>query len=241
MTKWLTAILGFIFFRIPGAIIGFIIGSFLDNISVRKITFDTYYSDTRVSPADFEMHFISLCALVIKADGKVNQAELEYVKNYFLSTYGKEKANVIFRTFNEIIKKREVKADRIAAYLATRVRYEVRLQLLHFLFGIAKADGVVSSNEVTQIEFISRYLRILQRDFDSIRAMFIEEAGRAYKILEVSKNASDLEIKKAYRNMVKKYHPDKVITEDEAIKKGAEEKFKEVQKAYEQIQKEREL
>ena len=47
------------------------------------------------------------------------------------------------------------------------------------------------------------------------------------------------EVKKAYRTMVKKYHPDKVITEDEAIKKGAEEKFKEVQKAYETIQAER--
>ena len=68
--------------------------------------------------------------------------------------------------------------------------------------------------------------------------MFIKSADNAYKILEIEKAASDEEVKKAYRKMAKKYHPDKVITDNEAIKKGAEEKFKEVQIAYEQIQKE---
>ena len=71
--------------------------------------------------------------------------------------------------------------------------------------------------------------------------MFFKEADQAYKILEIEKSATDDEIKKAYRKMAKKYHPDRVVTQDEAIKKGAEEKFKQVQKAYETIQKERGL
>ena len=70
-------------------------------------------------------------------------------------------------------------------------------------------------------------------------AMFVKSADNAYKILEVEKSATDDEVKKAYRKMAKKYHPDRVVTENEAIKKGAEEKFKEVQKAYETIQNER--
>jgi DnaJ like chaperone protein len=70
-------------------------------------------------------------------------------------------------------------------------------------------------------------------------AMFVKSADTAYKILEIQKTATDDEVKKAYRTMAKKYHPDKVITENEAIKRGAEEKFKQVQKAYEQIQDER--
>ncbi|MGB5645647.1 MAG: DnaJ domain-containing protein, partial [Muriicola sp.] len=69
--------------------------------------------------------------------------------------------------------------------------------------------------------------------------MFVKAADNAYKILEIEKSVSDEEVKKAYRTMAKKYHPDRVNTENEAIKKGAEEKFKEVQKAYEQIQQER--
>ena len=60
-----------------------------------------------------------------------------------------------------------------------------------------------------------------------------------YKALGLTKDATADEIKKAYRELVKKYHPDKVIADDQALKAGAEEKFKQVQKAYETIQKER--
>jgi DnaJ like chaperone protein len=71
--------------------------------------------------------------------------------------------------------------------------------------------------------------------------MFVASTESAYAILEIERSASDQEVKNAYRNMAKKYHPDRVITQDEALKKGAEEKFKQVQAAYEQIQKERGL
>ena len=113
------------------------------------------------------------------------------------------------------------------------------IQLLHFLFGIAQADGSVSTPEVNKIREIAGYLRVALRDFESIKAMFIKSADNAYKILEIDKSATNDEVKKAYRAMAKKYHPDRVNTENEAIKKGAEEKFKQVQKAYEEIQAER--
>ena len=71
--------------------------------------------------------------------------------------------------------------------------------------------------------------------------MFFKSADDAYKILEIEKSATDSEIKKAYRNMAKKYHPDKLQHMDEAYQKGAQEKFNKVQEAYEQIQKERGL
>ena len=77
------------------------------------------------------------------------------------------------------------------------------------------------------------------QDFNSIQAMFVKSTDTAYKILEIEKSATYDQVKKAYRTMAKKYHPDKVVTENEAIKKGAEEKFKQVQKAYEDIQNER--
>jgi DnaJ like chaperone protein len=114
-----------------------------------------------------------------------------------------------------------------------------RLQLLHFLFGIAKADGMVTDNEVSQIYMISGYLGISSRDYGSIKAMFYDSSENAYKILEITKEATDDEIKKAYRKMAKKYHPDKVIHLGKEHQQGAEEKFRQVQKAYEQLQKER--
>ncbi len=241
MLKWFAAIVGYMIFRLPGALIGFLVGSFIDNSyqgGARRTVF-TDFTRGQVSPADFELNLLSLCSIVIKADGQVSQGELDYVRKYFVSTYGKEKANAIFRTFNDVIKKREISAQRICSYLNQRTRYEVRLQLIHFLFGIAQADGAIRPAEIDKIKEIAGYLRVGTYDFESIKAMFVKAADNAYKILEVSKSASDAEVKSAYRKMAKKYHPDKVITQDEAIRKGAEEKFKEVQKAYEHIQAER--
>lgn len=242
MIKWVTALFGFIFFRIPGAFLGFFLGNFLDQMLKGGANGGGYFEEItrkQVSPADFELHLLSLCSIIIKADGHVSQQELDYVRRYFLNTYGKDKANAIFRTFNEVIKKREVSAQKICLYLNQRLRYEVRLQLVHFLFGIAQSDGRVGTSELNKIHEISKYFRITNYDFESIKAMFIEATDNSYKILEIEKSATDEEVKKAYRKMAKKYHPDRVVTEDEAIKKGAEEKFKQVQKAYESIQKER--
>ncbi len=243
MIKWVAGILGYFLFRLPGALIGFLVGSLLDNLGSGRGP-QTLFGDMgrrTVSPADFELNLLSLCSIVIKADGQVSDRELNYVRQYFLSTYGKEKANAIFRTFNEVIRKREVSAQRICTYLNQRTRYEVRLQLLHFLFGIAQADGAVSNAEVNKLREIAGYLRVGRYDFESIKAMFVKTTDHAYRILEIDKSATDDEVKKAYRKMAKKYHPDRVLTENEAIKKGAEEKFKEVQKAYESIQRERGL
>lgn len=244
MIKWGAAILGFFIFRMPGAILGFFVGSLIDSVSGNNNGAKNVFRDLtrqQVSPADFELNLLSLCSLVIKADGKVSRTELDYVRQYFVQTYGKERANAIFRTFNEVNKKHEISAQRICYYLNQRISYEVRLQLVHFLFGIAQADGSVTEPEIAKIRDIAAFFKMGKSDFESIKAMFVKSTNNAYKILEIEKSASNDEVKKAYRKMAKKYHPDKVVTENEAIKKGAEDKFKEVQKAYEAIQAERGL
>lgn len=244
MIKWIAAFVGYFIFRFPGAVTGFIVGSLLDTLEGTKVGGKSIFQDysrPTVSPADFELQLLSLCSIIIKADGEATQRELDYVRHYFLSTYGKEKANAIFRTFNQVIKKRKLSAQRICAYLVQHTRYEVRLQLLHFLFGIAEADGQVSELETNKLRAIAGYLHLGQYDFESIKAMFIKSADQAYRILEINRSATDNDVKRAYRKMAKRYHPDRVVTEDKAIQKGAEEKFKEVQKAYEAIQKERRI
>ncbi|MFO8147473.1 MAG: TerB family tellurite resistance protein [Bacteroidota bacterium] len=235
MFKWILAVVGFMFFRYPGAILGFIIGTLIDNWKRPSAGFQ----DQKVSPGDFELNLLSLASLVIKADGKVSQTELDYVRAYFVQAYGKERANATFRTFNEVIKSREISGQRIGLYLQKRTRYEVRLQILHFLFSIAKADGHVSEAELRELSEISAHLNLMRRDFESIKAMFFKSADNAYKILEIEKSATDAEVKKAFRTMAKKYHPDKLQHMDEAYRKGAQEKFTRVQEAYEHIQKER--
>ena len=252
MIRFVGAFLGYMVYRFPGAIAGFLIGSLIDNFlskgsKTRSGTgggFGDIFNQQRtqgeqVSPADFELNLLSLSSFVIKADGRVSQSELDYVRQYFVQAYGKERANATFKIFNEVIKNREISPQRIAMHLRARTRYESRLQILHFLFSIANADGTVSTAEVNVIQQIASYLAIQGADFNSIKAMFFKNPDSAYKILEIEKTATTSEIKKAYRTMAKKYHPDKLVHMDEAYQKGAEEKFRKVQEAYEQLQKER--
>lgn len=249
MIKWIAAIIGFRF-GFGGAVIGFVIGSIIEQFiktggyaarTQRRAYRRPYQQRVQRSPRDFEVNLLSLSAVVIKADGQVAQSELDYVRKFFVQQFGKTRANASFRIFNDVIKKRSVQPHRICAHMRPRTTPEMRLQILHFLFGVANADGVLHQSELNVLLQISRYLNIHRRDFESIKAMFYKRPGtsNAYKILEVEKNASVGEIKKAYRQMVKKYHPDKLSGMDEAYVKGAQEKFNKVQEAYEEIRKEK--
>ena len=235
--RWLFAFIGYMIFRFPGAIIGFFLGSIFEASNKGKIR--TSFQTTRASAQDFELRLLALASMVIKADGKTTQSELDYVRAQFVQFFGKERANQIFRVYNSDFKRNGISAIEIGQFLVSRTQYGARLQMLDFLFRITKADGRVSPPELDKLFEIAGYMRINTLDFNSIKAMFVAQTDSAYTILEVEKTATDAAVKKAYRDMAKKYHPDRVITEDAAIKSGAEEKFKQVQKAYEAIQKER--
>ena len=83
--------------------------------------------------------------------------------------------------------------------------------------------------------------KISLEDFESIKAMFVDQIGSAYKILEVTIDATNDEIKKSYRRLVKIHHPDKIQNLDDGYKKIAKEKFQKIQDAYEKIKKERSI
>ncbi|MDD2611838.1 MAG: DnaJ domain-containing protein, partial [Bacteroidales bacterium] len=114
-----------------------------------------------------------------------------------------------------------------------------RLQLLHYLFGLAQSDQQVHQDEIRIIRSIATWLGISSVDYESIQAMFVKNTESAYKILEITPQVADDEIKKAYKKMAVKYHPDKVSHLGEDVQKAANEKFKKVNVAYEQIKKER--
>ena len=242
MIKWITALLGYTYFRFGGAILGYFIGSILEQLfrQDRRNPFASVQSQ-RMQTNQVQLNLLSLAAIVIKADGKVDERELRFVRNYFISNYGEAYASSIFAKFNTEVKKEQQNLNEITRLFTQRAPYETRLQILHFLFAIANADGHVAEVEVQKILQIANALQLRSMDFESIKAMFVKSADNAYKILEISPSATDTEVKKAYRTMAKKYHPDKLQTEDAALKKGAQEKFQQVQAAYEAIQKERGL
>ncbi|WP_242083818.1 TerB family tellurite resistance protein [Aestuariivivens sediminis] len=242
-SKWIGAALGWSFGGPIGAIIGLALGSMADAISgdtyVGQPSQRDYKQHPITKPGDFEVSLLILASIVIKSDGKQDQRELDFVRQQFVSMYGKERANHAFRLFKEISKQNRISTREVCLQIRQMMQHPSRLQLIHFLFGIAKADGVVTDDEEHQIHIISGYLGISMPDYESIKAMFYNSSDNAYKILELDKNAGIDDIKKAYRKMAKKYHPDKVIHLGEEHRNGAEEKFRKVQAAYEQLQKER--
>lgn len=229
-----------------GAILGFAIGNLVDVFSKTEIkTFreqNHRSTNHHAQPdGDFEIALLVLSSFVIKADGRIDQRELDYVRKYFLQLYGKERANNAFKLFREIVKDERVNKQAVCQQINGFLNHSSRIQLVHYLFGIALADGHVDTKEIKVIRVLGHYLRISDRDIDSIKALYFKEEGQHYAVLGITKSASDSEVKKAYRSLVKKYHPDKLQDIGEEQKKGAEEKFLEIQKAYEAIAKERKM
>ena len=261
ISKWIGASLGWSFGGPIGAIIGLALGGIVDAMSngngspllgetqTRRRRprpggrQSTYRSRPRQRPqthsGDFEVSLLILASIVIKADGNQDKRELDYVRQQFVNMYGKTRANHAFKLFKNINKQQNISKRQVCMQIKQMMDHPSRLQLLHFLFGIAKADGHVTEVEMREIYTMSGYLGISSKDFESIKAMFYNSSENAYKVLEIDKNATDDEVKKAYRKMAKKYHPDRVAHLGEEHQDGAEEKFRQVQQAYEHIQKER--
>ena len=233
MTRWILALLGYTFWRFPGALLGYILGGLIEKNNLNKNSFN------RISTKDFELNLLALASLLIKVDGRVSKQELDYVRNYFVSAYGKDRANATFKIFNDNLNKKRISTDEIFNLFNTFLNYGSRLQVIHFLFGIAKADGNVSSPELIKLLEFSNLLKISNADFQSIKAMFVDQVGGAYKILEIDKSDSDQKVKSAYRELAKKHHPDKVQHLGEAYVKAAQDKFQKIQEAYERIKAER--
>lgn len=242
-----------------GGILGFAFGSLIDGFhhaDAKQFKKEQQQKKQNTKPGDFEVSLLILSALVIKADGKVDQRELDYVRTHFVSLFGKTRANNAFKIFNEIIKNNTVSTRRVCMQIQKHMDHPSRLQLLHYLFGIAAADNYVSPSEIYELRKMAGYLHINRRDYDATEAMFSGYNQRsnhqkadfndynivsAYKILDVEKSATNDEIKRAYRKMAKKHHPDKIQHLGETHVKAAEEKFKQIKEAYEQLQSERDF
>ncbi len=233
-SKWIGGGLGWAFGGPIGALLGYTFGSMFEKGGSAR------YENQPTRQGDFNISLLVLSAAMMKADGAVKKSELDYVKQFLLRNFGKDAADEYLLMLREILKQ-DIQLQEVASQIGRFMDYSSRLQLMHYLFGIAGSDAQLNPFELNVLNNIAGYLGVYPADFASIKAMFVKETDSAYKILEVSPEATDEELKKAYRDMAIKYHPDKVSHLGEEVRSAAEDKFKQVTDAYEQIKKQRGL
>ncbi|MEO6304375.1 MAG: TerB family tellurite resistance protein [Bacteroidia bacterium] len=249
MFKFIGAAVGFFLLRnVLGAIIGFVIGSVIDNFKVISVKggsggdiFDYYKQQASRSHEDFATMLMALSAAVMKADGRPLKVELEYIKAFFAQQFGPQYSSQHLQILKQFLDAPQIPLDQICQDINLRMQIEVRIQLLHYLFGIAKSDGHVADTEINVLKRIAGLLEIPSSDFESIKNMFYRDVNSDYHVLGIEPTATEEEIKKAYRQMAIRYHPDKVIHMGEEYQKGAKEKFQKIQEAYENIKKARRI
>ena len=197
------------------------------------------YYQQRSTTSDVPTMLMALSAAVMRADGKVLKSELNYVKSFLGQQFGPQYSVQHLQVLKRFLDSGDIPLQRICQDIRVRMQPAVRTQLLHYLFGIAKADGHVSDSEIEVIRRIAEMMGVAQSDFESVKNMFYRDVNSDYKVLGIEPSATDDEVKKAYRKMAVKFHPDKVTQMGEEYQKGAKEKFQKIQDAYDAIKKQR--
>ncbi|NLB67892.1 MAG: DnaJ domain-containing protein [Bacteroidales bacterium] len=253
--KWIGGFLGWVIFGPIGGLIGFLIGSVADmgskliesDVNKGRPYTGTHYDTRRSSSAQernlgqrnsFIVSLLVLSTAVIKADGKYLKSELEYVRNFIRNNFG-ERAVPEAMEILKGLKDKQINIYEVGGQIRQYMNYSQRMQLFHYLVSLAQCDGNVCQAEIDVLKSIASAMGISSANANSILAMFEKSIESAYTVLEIDNNATEEEIKKAYKRLAMKHHPDKVATLGPDIQKSAEEKFKKVQEAYETIKKER--
>lgn len=227
--KWIAGALGWAFLGPIGGILAFYITSLAED----KVEVQGEQSKKQGQRNSFLMSLLVLSAAVIKADGKTTDQEMARLREFFTRNFGANAGGEAEKIVRRIIDQ-DFNLYEVCMQIKSSMNYSQRLQLYHFLVSLAACDGL-HQKEIEILELIAVYIGISKADYDSISAIFRPSNDSNYKILGIEPDATNEEVKKAYRKMAVKYHPDKVATLGEDVQKAAEEKFKAVNQAYEAI------
>lgn len=241
--KWILGGLGFAVGGPIGSIIGVLIATLFEKNGADNQTSSSTnrtFRAQRTTAGDVRVSIIVLIACVIKSDGRVLKSEINYIKPFLLKTFGEEGAKQALLLLKELLKQ-DIDAKAVAQQIGQHINYSTRLELVHLLLAVANADGELHELELEIISSISMNMSVQDADYQSILALYqrSKDANWAYTALEITPSATNEEVKKAYRRMAMKYHPDKVANAGEEIRQQATDKFRAINEAYEHIKQQR--
>jgi DnaJ like chaperone protein len=241
VSPWITGALGWAFFGPLGGLFGYAAGSLFNSAARAAVQAQ---GGPRAGPGparnDFIASLLVLTAAIMKADGRATKAELDVVKQFFSQQFGAGIAQQALQMLRDLLQQ-DILTGPVCAQIRAHMNYSQRMALLHFLYSIAHADGELHPAEDRLLSRLAAELGIRAGDIRSIAAMFAPKADpdADYRVLEISRSATDDEIRKAYRRMSMKHHPDKVAHLGPQFQKTATEKFQRVNAAYAAIKKSR--
>jgi DnaJ like chaperone protein len=239
--SWIGGAIGWAFGGPIGAIMGFAFGKmFADSSLAQNEAGTAAGSRNRQSTqaGDFSIALLVLSAAVMKADDRILQSELDYVKRFLRKNFGEAKGAQLTLLLRDVLKQ-SIGIREVTIQIKQNMDVAKRRLLLQYLFGIAQADGEMHPAEQDLIQQISHWMGISNADFKSIQEMFVGSTTDPYTVLEVERSATDSEIKKSYRKLVVKFHPDKTHDLGEDYRRQSRERFLAIQEAYEQIKRDR--
>lgn len=245
--NWLIgAGLGFALGGPIGGIIGAVLGSQISNLSQRfqggqnsAHNRDTTHYTGGVSEGDLIISFLVMSAAITKADGKILSSEIKLLKEYLVRSFGATRAAALMKMYKDILEQ-PLDLPAVCRQIREEADPGFKHTLLQVLFEIALADEEMVKSEASLLEQIGRDIGLSANEFQGIASLYnLKAPDRDYDLLELSATASEDEIKSRYRDLVKKYHPDKVGHLGPEFKELAEKKFKEISAAYDRIRKAR--
>lgn len=254
--KWIGGWLGWINSQsVLGAIAGFVIGAVFDAISDSKTeTKDEFVQPEPIKQQEgnrnsFLFSLMVLSAHVIQADGKIMHSEMGLVRQFLRQSFGEnavEQGNDILLKLFDYRKKNgestwQRQIQEACKEMSIHMEEEHRLQLIAFLCEIAKADGKLDETEITALRTVAVNLRIDANVVEQMLHLGGQSLDDAYAVLGITKDATDDEVRKAYRKMAIQYHPDRVATLGDDVKESTTKKFQEINNAKERIYKARNL
>jgi len=195
----------------------------------------------RVDDADFAIALIGLGAKMAKADGVVTRNEIAAFQQVFQAPA--EAQDILSRVFN-LAKETTLGYDGYARRLARRFKAHpaVLEDVIDGLFHIAKADGVITADELSFLQSVADIFGFSAREFRRMRMSHgLVDASDPYVILDVDPDADDEELKRAYRRMAARNHPDALMARGvpAELQRLAVEKMAAINEAYATIRDER--